>query len=163
MRYGQSQADVQQLIISDPSNGLPEYYGLTGLGRQQAEASARQSPLSHKTIIYTSGFSRARQTAEIVREILGAPPIHLTESLRERYFGDYERTDNGNYRKVWDYDASGADHRHANAESVNFVVGRTTKLILQLEKQYHNRDILLDPKKNDPNDPKILKGLSRNR
>jgi broad specificity phosphatase PhoE len=67
MRHGQSKANLKEIIISHPENGLLEKYGLTELGRQQARQSAASSPLTKDTLILSSDFSRARQTAEIVR------------------------------------------------------------------------------------------------
>ncbi|HVU59739.1 MAG TPA: histidine phosphatase family protein [Candidatus Saccharimonadales bacterium] len=143
MRHGQSKANLQNIIVSHPQNGTHMDYALTELGKQQAYASAKQSSLSSDTVIYASDFSRARETAEIVREVLGTPVVHITIALRERHFGDWEKSDSANYHTVWASDKTNADHREHNVESVNAVLDRVTRFILSLEKRYTDKDILL--------------------
>ena len=143
MRHGQSKANMQQIIISHPLNGTHEDYSLTDLGREQAHTSVKNSPLTEATIIYSSDFSRAKETAEIVRAALGAGKVNTTELLRERTFGDYEKTDHTNYQKVWDDDKLDADHHKNDVESVSSVLERATGLIIDLENRYEDKDILL--------------------
>lgn len=143
MRHGQSKANLQEIIISHPENGTHEDYALTRLGRAQANTSAINSSLTSQTIIYTSDFSRARETAEIVQKVLEVPEIHVSTKLRERHFGNYEKTHNANYHEVWDFDQSNADHTENGVESVNSVLKRATSLILKIEKTYQDKDILL--------------------
>lgn len=143
MRHGQSKANLQEIIISHPENGIHADYALTKLGRAQANTSAMSSTLTSQTILYSSDFSRARETAEIVQKVLEVPEIHISEKLRERHFGNYEKTHSANYHEVWNFDQSNADHTENGVESVHSVLKRTTSLILEIEKTYQNRDILL--------------------
>jgi broad specificity phosphatase PhoE len=143
MRHGQSKANLQNIIISHPKNGTHEDYALSDLGRKQALESAKKFNLPDDTIIYTSDFSRAVETAEIVQKELKAPEIHITKALRERHFGDWEKTDSVNYHMVWAVDESNADHNEGNVEPVNSVLDRATSLIIELEQKYTNKDILL--------------------
>lgn len=143
MRHGQSKANLQGIIISHPENGTKPDYALTDLGRQQAKKSAEEYTLTDKTIIYSSDFSRANETANIVRETIGADEVHVTKQLRERHFGNWEKSDHANYHKVWEVDKVNADHIDESVESVNSVLSRGTALIMQLEKEYENKDILL--------------------
>lgn len=142
MRHGQSQANLQHLIISHPDNGVLADYGLTDLGRQQAVAAAKSAPLSSRTLIFSSDFSRARETAELVREVLGAPKIHLTEALRERNFGTWENTPDTNYSQIWKADETG-DPTGTDVESVYAVQERVTAFIADLEEKYESENILL--------------------
>ncbi len=143
MRHGQSKANLEQIIISHPDNGVLDEYALTDLGKQQAKESAEKSGLSPKTIIFCSDFSRARETAQIVRETLGTAPVQITHALRERLFGDWESSDHGNYHRVWEADAKSAAHTENNVEAVNAVLDRATAFIVELEKKYHGEEILL--------------------
>ena len=90
MRHGQSKANARGIIVSRIENDRRGDYGLSELGRQQALAAARGCGLPGNTVIYSSDFSRAWQTAEIVRAQLGALEIVIAEALRERRFGDWE-------------------------------------------------------------------------
>jgi len=94
-------------------------------------------------VIYSSDFSRARETATIVQRVVGAPEIHLSEKLRERHFGDFEKSDHANYQKVWEFDEQSADHNESNVESINSVLDRAASLVFELEAEYKGKDILL--------------------
>lgn len=143
MRHGQSLANEQGIIISHPTNGRLAEYGLSKIGQDQVEASAKNSVLDSTTLIYASDFTRAHQTAEIVRQAIGAGNIVATEALHERYFGDWEKTAHTNYEKVWQFDQTAADYHENNVEPLAFVLARTLRLIASIEREYQNRDILL--------------------
>ncbi|MGH7195783.1 MAG: histidine phosphatase family protein [Candidatus Saccharimonadales bacterium] len=87
MRHGQSRANIEEIIVSDPKLGKSSRYGLTDLGKQQAEQAAKNSGLSQNIIIYSSDFSCARQTADIVGRIIGVSEIKTVPALCERNFG----------------------------------------------------------------------------
>ncbi|HMY44738.1 MAG TPA: histidine phosphatase family protein, partial [Leptospiraceae bacterium] len=97
MRHGQSQANVEGIIVSDPAIGVARY-GLTEAGKKQALESARSSDFKARAI-YSSDFRRARETAEIVAALQKAP-VTETELLRERFFGDYNGTPDTQYQRV---------------------------------------------------------------
>lgn len=143
LRHGQSKANTKNLIISDPKTGTKSY-GLTEKGKKQVKESIQKNKqLNKNTIIYTSDFKRARQTAQIAKQMLKAQKIHMTRLLRERHFGNYENTHNKNYNKVWQHDKKDPNHTNENVESTNNVLKRTTRLIKRLEKTYKNKNILL--------------------
>lgn len=95
------------------------------------------------TVIYSSDFSRARQTAEVVRAHLGAPEVVLTAALRERCFGRWEGSATGNYARVWTADETAPGHADGNVEPAATVLDRATAFIAHLERQHCGRDILL--------------------
>ena len=101
MRHGQSKANARGIIVSCVVNDRRGDYGLSEPGRQQAVAAARGCGLPANTVICSSDFSRARQTAEIVRAHLGTPEVVIAEALRERCFGEWEGSATGNYARVW--------------------------------------------------------------
>jgi broad specificity phosphatase PhoE len=143
MRHGQSRANEAGVIVSRIENDRRGDYGLTELGARQARAAVEACGLAADTVIWSSDFSRARQTAQIARACLGAARVTLTEALRERCFGDLEGTSSGNYPRVWDADEAGAVHPDHGVEPVTAVLDRATALIADLERRYSNRDILL--------------------
>jgi broad specificity phosphatase PhoE len=143
MRHGQSKANVAGLIVSRIETDRRGDYGLSELGRAQALEAARACRLPADTLICTSDFSRARQTAEIMREHLGAPEVIVTDALRERCFGDLEGTSAGNYARVWTADEAGAGYGDSGIEPAAAVLDRATALIADLERRYAGRDILL--------------------
>jgi len=143
MRHGQSKANAAGIIVSCIANDRRGDYGLTELGRQQALAAARGCAQPRDTIICSSDFSRARQTAEIVRAQLSGAEVVIAEALRERYFGAWEGSATGNYARVWAADETDSGRADGDVEPAAAVLRRTTALIVDLERQYAGRDILL--------------------
>ena len=143
MRHGQSMANVGGIIVSRIENDRRGDYGLSELGRQQALATARGCGLPGDTVICSSDFSRARQTAEVVRAHLGALEVVIAEALRERCFGEWEGSATDNYARVWAADETNSGHADGNVEPVAAVLDRTTAFIVDLERRYSGRDILL--------------------
>jgi probable phosphoglycerate mutase len=132
MRHGQSKANEAGVIVSRIDSDRSGDWGLSELGQRQALEAARQCGLPADTLICSSDFSRARQTAEIMRTQLGAPEVILSEALRERCFGDLEGTPAANYAKVWqadnarDRDAGAGDVRAGNASAGNASAGNAS-------------------------------------
>lgn len=143
MRHGRSLANEAGLIISNPADGILEDYGLSQVGRDQAALAARTALLDAKTLIYSSDFSRARQTAEIVQQIIGAGEIVITKALRERHFGDWDKTSHQNYQKVWALDQTLDTTHQNNVEPLNSVLERAMELISKIESQHNGKSILL--------------------
>ncbi len=148
IRHGESKANVAEIILSHPEHGEHEDFTLTEKGEEQVVDSVKKAKsgnlLGNDTIIYSSPFSRCKRTAEIAKEILGIKDEILFDNrLKERWFGDFERTHNSNYQKVWDYDINNANHKNNNVESVSEVQIRVWSLIRDLEKKYSSKKILL--------------------
>jgi len=148
MRHGESKVNVAEIILSHPKHGTHEDFTLTENGEKQARDSAKKAKteglLNSETIIYSSPFSRCKKTAEITKEVLGvSSEIYFDDRLRERFFGDFERTHNSNYRKVWDVDINNPDHKDFSVESAQEVQNMTLSLINDLEKKYSDKKLLL--------------------
>ena len=153
MRHGQSKANVAGIIVSGIESDRLGDWGLSDLGRGQVLAAARACALPPDTVICSSDFSRARQTAEIVRARLGAPPVVVAAALRERCFGDLEGTATGNYARVWAADeadsgdtagdGTGGGDADGGVEPAAAVLDRVSALVTDLERRYAGRDILL--------------------
>jgi broad specificity phosphatase PhoE len=143
MRHAQSRANVAGIIVSRIDNDLHGDYGLTGHGRQQALAAAQGCGLPPDTVIYSSDFARARQTAEIVRAHLGAAEAGIARPLRERRFGHWEGSTVRNYAGVWAADGTDACHADGNVEPAATVLDRVTAFVAELERRHRGRSILL--------------------
>jgi broad specificity phosphatase PhoE len=143
MRHGQSKANEAGVIVSRIESDRRGDWGLSELGRRQALTAASQCDLPAGTVVCSSDFSRARETAEIMRAHLGAPEVTIAEALRERCFGDLEGTPAANYARVWAADNADPGHASGGVESATAVLDRATGLIADLERRYRGRDILL--------------------
>ena len=142
-RHGQSQANVDGIIISDPAVGTVEF-GLTAEGRRQVEESLNGTDeFDAQTLIFASDFRRARETAEIIRGRLGAAPVVFDERLRERFFGGWEGQAHENYSRAWEKDAYDPDQVFNGAESTNAVRERMWAVVQALENKYRGRKIIL--------------------
>lgn len=142
MRHAESIPNVEGLIVSHTENGTQEKYGLSDHGREQAKQAATRSNLPADTLIYTSDFSRTRQTAEIVAQAIGAPAPILATELRERCFGELELGPSTKYHDVWCADVAGQDYGRG-VESLAEVSDRVLRLIEGIEQVHRNKTILL--------------------
>jgi probable phosphoglycerate mutase len=143
MRHGQSRANEREIIVSSITADQRGDFGLTALGQAQALAAADESGLPASTLVFSSDFARARQTAEIVRNRLGAAPATLEPALRERYFGQLDGGPVSGYAQVWAADAADAATGARGAEPADAVFARAAALVAELERRYQGQDILL--------------------
>lgn len=95
VRHGESEANEQGVISSDPQRGC-QTHGLTAKGVEQAEAAGAvlKEWLQQEEkpwVVLSSDFRRARETAEVVArgvdDVNGHEKISLKTALRERRFG----------------------------------------------------------------------------
>lgn len=88
VRHGQSEWNLRRLV-----QGQTPHPPLTALGRSQATraASLIRSDLGVGGVglIRSSDLCRAKETAEILRAVIGAP-VELDHRLRERHFGVFQ-------------------------------------------------------------------------
>ena len=142
-RHGESQANVEGIIVSDPAIGMAEY-GLSEEGRRQVEESAaRLSAVVSDAIIVASDFLRTVETAEIVRGVSEAEPVRLDPRMRERQFGQWEGARYTHYSDTWNKDAVDPDQMIDGVESANAVRRRMVEAVLSLEAYFSDRDIVL--------------------
>ena len=96
------------------------------------------------TIIVSSCFKRAKQTAEIIRGVLGCTvPLQIDEALNERYWGQYDLKDVSLGYEYYKEDARDAVNTQYGIESVTDILKRTLGLVKCLEQTYTNKNIIL--------------------
>eukprot|EP00568_Trieres_chinensis_P010588 CAMPEP_0183310132 /NCGR_PEP_ID=MMETSP0160_2-20130417/29198_1 /TAXON_ID=2839 ORGANISM="Odontella Sinensis, Strain Grunow 1884" /NCGR_SAMPLE_ID=MMETSP0160_2 /ASSEMBLY_ACC=CAM_ASM_000250 /LENGTH=235 /DNA_ID=CAMNT_0025474299 /DNA_START=110 /DNA_END=817 /DNA_ORIENTATION=- len=147
LRHGQSLANVEGIISSDPLIATVQH-GLSDAGKEQARAAGNRIAENlvggeegiQGVAIYSSDFARARETANFVADALvrHSIPLHkggviLETRLRERNFGQLNGGPDSRYGDVWEIDADDADHTDFGVESVNSVLDRTTGLVLDID------------------------------
>lgn len=107
LRHGESTANVEGLIVSAPGPRALTEVGLTPRGRTQARAAAEVGAaqgLGSETVVITSDFARALQTAEEFAAALGAASPRIDQRLRERSFGRHDEGPASAYDQVWAVD-----------------------------------------------------------
>ena len=133
LRHGESEANRQGIIVSSPEIGI-EHYGLTGIGVEQVTQTAINARLHSDTIIVSSDFKRAAETAHIIHRVISVQsPIQWSIDLRERYFGAWDGLDDRHYQTVWNADEDPAIptdvKEESKVESVDAVLQRFLRLI----------------------------------
>lgn len=143
-RHGESISNVKKLIISSPKNGISKY-GLSENGINQVKKSIGNCSFAfdYKTIIYSSDFKRTKETAEIIAEIIESKNLFFDKKIRERFFGDFEEKSNINYSKIWEKDIKNPCHKEYNVESVEEVLERVSKFIIEIDTLYENKNIIV--------------------
>ncbi len=170
IRHGESTANERGLVVSDPGIGTIGY-GLTAKGKGQIDESARgllmrlfdhrkrlaeivgermanrklkmDKLTKYNTVVLSSDFKRAMETAEIFTDIVGLKRPKPVKALRERFFGDYDMKEGNIYEGVWGLDARNYTQDVHNVESVGEVLARSTRLIKMLERSYKGKNIFL--------------------
>ncbi len=144
LRHGHSIANQQGIIVSDPVNGI-DAYGLSPQGNNELRRlQPQRHGLDANARVISSDFRRARESAEIARELLRCEiPVVTDERLRERRFGSLELSTNEAYHAVWQADSANPDDGHAGSESANQVMARVTSLIIEYEQRLTGCSLLL--------------------
>jgi probable phosphoglycerate mutase len=143
LRHGRSFANARGLIIADERSGR-DGYGLTPDGRDQVVASIGACGLlGRETVIVSSPFLRARESAELARDLLGCESFCLDVRLTERCFGILEGTSDRNYADVWVDDERGVDSQIPGVEPLAAVRRRLVDLVQELEGRYRAGNVLL--------------------
>lgn len=146
LRHGQSTANVEGRIVSLVGPRALTEVGLTDLGREQARQAGRDAResglLGPDTLVITSDFARAAQTAQIFAEEIGAALPVVDERLRERGFGDFDEGPDTAYPQVWEQDLS-HDEPDWNVESVASVAERVSAAIEDADQHRGDRDAVL--------------------
>jgi len=144
MRHGESLANRRGIIVSKPENAL-NGFGLTPRGAEQVMQAALNTRLDRDTLVVSSDFKRAFETAEIMHSILSVSDtqVQIDTKLRERDFGDLELQDHGQYNDVWQHDLCHPNKRFKAVETVEQTLSRGLNVITKLEHDYTGRNILL--------------------
>ena len=154
MRHGESLANVQGIISSDPAVAI-ENHGLSAVGRRQASDAADtfveqlRSGTDHRIALFSSDFKRAVETAAALVQRLGREPqIHVysgrvqtSVALRERDFGNLNGHSTLHYDNVWIQDELNANHRSFGVESVESVLARSAAFVADVEQQLAEADV----------------------
>ena len=156
MRHGESAANVNHVMITDPKIDGPQY-GLTDLGKKQCEASGgimrayiQKSGYSLDDIfIHYSDFERTKQSALIVfKSVFGENAMnskyaHLhfqpSKALRARNYGDLNGSSGTkmmkNFVKISNMDKINPNHTLYNVESFNDSLNRIKQFVIKLEEE----------------------------
>jgi len=143
MRHGTSRAMEQGIIISSMAEGTDPEYGLADGGREEVLDSIDRSGLSSDTLIVSSPFSRAFESAVTAERRLGARAVQCAIELTERFFGELDGKSTDNYESVWARDQLDGALAYMGVEPADLVAVRGLRLIKKLDEEYDGATILL--------------------
>ena len=141
LRHGQSEANEQGIIVSDPAVGF-KGCGLTPAGRAQVSGASSAAPLGQDALIFCSPFLRTLETARILAEARGVEDVTPDERLIERHFGTLEGSSDKCYGQVWDLDRRDPYHAHWQVESVRSVWQRFDSLWTECRRRHIDRTVV---------------------
>jgi probable phosphoglycerate mutase len=136
VRHGETMANKAQLVLG--TSDVP----LTELGRGQAKAAAKKISLMEPspTILFSSPYQRAKETAGYISNVIGLNPIFI-DGLKEMHSGEMEGIKASEmddkypeYMKNWRRDHSTA--RPPDGETLQEVHSRAWKSILDIFNEY---------------------------
>ncbi|HQQ49710.1 MAG TPA: histidine phosphatase family protein [Spirochaetota bacterium] len=144
MRHAQSKANHMHIIVSNSEVGVNDY-GLTQEGKNEVmKAIAHCNELKSVEYIYTSDFLRAYETSMIIAGHMNIIHVKFDIRLRERYFGQFEGTDSGNYQRIWDMDCCNVhDPVCYDVEPIHTVAKRMISFLFDCETNHINDTILI--------------------
>lgn len=135
LRHGESTANVEGVIVSSPGARALTEVGLSRRGREQAAEAgrrARDAGLDAGTIVLSSDFARAAETAAVFAAELGARGARIDARLRERDFGPFDEGPASAYDDIWAADAAGRSGEHG-VEPVASVARRVGAVLAEAD------------------------------
>lgn len=136
VRHAESEGNRAQVFASTPT--VP----LTDAGRRQARATADWIAARHgPERIVSSPFTRARQTADLMAEVLRLPVV-VEEDLRERSYGELAGHPYASPRGGYD-PAAYWNWRPPGGETLVEVMSRTGAVLDRIAREASGREIVV--------------------
>lgn len=148
LRHGTSLANERGIVVSTAAHGVAEW-GLSPAGvaacRQLFSDAAWACPpfTAADTLVLTSDFRRARETADLLCELLGLAPARIEVGLRERNFGGLELGSAKHYDDVWSRDERQPNHGFAGSETTDSVAQRMLAVVERVESTESGKRVVL--------------------
>ncbi len=141
IRHGEAESNVANRISSRVGN--PD--GLTAAGREEVMAVAAQLKADAPTLIISSDFTRAKETANLIAETVGIDPSQIIydERLRELDAGELEGHSWQDYGDFFKFGKNRLTDRLPGGESMLDVRWRVLSLLAELEQKYQDQTIVL--------------------
>ena len=139
VRHGESRGNRERVFADSPED-LP----LTDLGYTQAHAAARRiAELFQPSLIVTSDYLRARETARVIAEEL-AVPLRVEPNLHEREVGVHRGMSYASLAQAPDYDASRPwAWQPQGGESYEEVQARVAPIMDRIAAAHPDTDVVL--------------------
>mgnify|MGYP001626351121 CR=1 FL=1 len=139
LRHGEAVSNVKNLLSSYPE---VFFNPLTEKGIKQIKNILNELKKKNIDLIITSPLLRARQTANIIKEYLNIP-VFVNYDLREIDFGVLNGKSIKEYEKLYKDQYDQYFKKPEGGESLDDVRKRMIKVIIDLEKKYEGKTILI--------------------
>lgn len=142
MRHGEAEANLSDRLSVDPND--PNH--LTNKGREEVLANAKKLANENIGLIISSDFVRTKETAELVRDVLGLKDeqVIFDERLRELNPGSPQVATWQEYDSLLGSVAQRLNNQAPfGGENYNDVRRRVMPLLFELADKYKNKNILL--------------------
>lgn len=138
MRHGEALSNEKAIFETkgDPNNHLTEK------GKKQVMDSLAAIKAHNIDLIVASPFVRTQETAEIVSSFLGIPVI-TEERIHEYQMGDFDGKPATEYLEFYKHTYVEFDTRPAGGETHREMMHRGMAAIMDLEKKYEGKNILV--------------------
>ena len=144
MRHGQSKANARGLIVSRIENDRRGDYGLSELWTASRRSRWRGAAACPGTRSFAHRTSRAHgKRRRSCARTLARRRLSSRRPSAGGASGDWEASATGNYAQVWAADETNPCYASGNVEPTTAVLDRSTAFIVDLERRYSGRDILL--------------------
>ncbi len=140
LRHGEAENNKKDINSTWPEK---KKFSLTPLGKKQAEVGAKKLIKEKIDIVISSPIARTLQTAEVASKILGVKKVVIEKDLREIDLGFLNNKPNKDYHAQFANEHEHHFKKIKGGESVDDLEVRMAQLLINLEKKYQGKKILL--------------------
>ncbi|MEK7573956.1 MAG: class I tRNA ligase family protein, partial [Patescibacteria group bacterium] len=138
LRHGEAYSNRKEILSCWPEK---EKIQLTDEGKKQIEKITGTLKKKNIQLIFASDLSRTKETAEIVSQEIKIP-VKLDERLREYNIGKFNGESVGNFSEFIGEEIN-FSKTPEGGENLNDIRKRMMDFILDLERKYQNKNILI--------------------
>ena len=139
LRHGEARSNRDKILSCWPEK---EKIKLTAKGEKQAKKAAEILKKKNIQLIFASDLARTKETAEIVSEKIKIP-VNLDERLREYNVGVFNGEPMDKFSDFIGEPINKFSRTPENGENLNDIRKRMMSFVLEIEKKYKNKNILI--------------------
>ena len=141
MRHGEAIHNVKGLATIDPKDDKDDV--LTEAGKRAIEETAKKLKKEKIDIIISSPSLRTRETAEMVRKIIGGPEIEVVQDIFEISAGDFSGKSRAEYLGAFNSEEERFTKKPSGAENLRELRVRVMRAAKKIKEKYAGKNILI--------------------
>jgi broad specificity phosphatase PhoE len=148
LRHGQTIYQKEKIDINYPPDS-PDELEITEEGREMVRASAEQLKDTCAeqgrsiNVIFASPYLRTRESASIAAEIIGIKEVYYDDRLTDINLGEFLGRPMSESLNFYSSGKDPFNSKPKNGESWNDILERIESFIVDVEKRYKNKNILV--------------------